>query len=158
MASSTSSADIRARMEATARDFLQAYEDGETHSDASIINRSVTPDCRRYLLPASVPRAFGLAPDFFFDTTTYKEAYGNDIQKLRFRKNVMANLVIDTEARRVAFTSSAEVQVKDGGETYPAELSWYLYFNQDGSKVEKVVEFCDKDVILKMASASSPES
>lgn len=66
----------------------------------------------------------------------------------------MANLIIDTEARRAAFTSIAEVQANNG-EMYPAELAWFLYFNEDGSKVKKVVEFCDKDVILRMANTAA---
>jgi hypothetical protein len=55
--------------------------------------------------------------------------------------------------RRAAFTSVAEVWVKNG-EVYSAEQAWALYSNEDGFKVNKVVEFCDKDVILKMANES----
>jgi hypothetical protein len=43
----------------------------------------------------------------------------------------------------------------NSGESYQAELAWFLYFNEDGSKVKKVVEFCDKDVILKMANTAA---
>jgi hypothetical protein len=39
-------------------------------------------------------------------------------------------------------------------EVYLVEQVRVLYFNEDGSKVNKVVEFCDKDVILKMANES----
>lgn len=73
MASSHSSDDLRERIEATARAFLSAYEEGAVHQDASIINRDVTADCTRHLLPASVPQAFDLPADFFFDTTRYQE-------------------------------------------------------------------------------------
>lgn len=154
MASSTASTNLRERIEATARAFLSAYEEGAEQNDASIINRDVTEDCSRYLLPASVPQAFGLSPDFFFDTTKYQETFAKDIEVLKFRNNNISNLVIDAEARRAAFTSIADVHVVNSGESYPAELAWYLYFNDDGSKVQKVVEFCDKDVILKMANTS----
>jgi hypothetical protein len=41
------------------------------------------------------------------------------------------------------------------GESYPAELTWFLYFNEDGSIVKKVVEFCVKDVILRMANTAA---
>ncbi|KAF9874095.1 hypothetical protein CkaCkLH20_08467 [Colletotrichum karsti] len=135
MTSDHFSTTIRERIEATARAFLSAYEEGGAQGDASIINRDVTADCSRYLLPAS-------------------ELFAKDIKVLKFTNNVMANLIIDTEARRAAFTSIAEVH-SVGGETYPAELAWYLYFNEDGSKVKKVVEFCDKDVILRMANTSA---
>ncbi|GFF25928.1 hypothetical protein IFM61606_09584 [Aspergillus udagawae] len=154
MASSPSSTNLRGRIEATARAFLSAYEEGGAQNDASIINRDVTADCTRYLLPASVPQAFGLPVDFFFDTTKYQETFAKDIKVLKFRNNIIANLVIDTEARRAAFTSIADVHA-NSGESYQAELAWFLYFNEDGSKVKKVVEFCDKDVILKMANTSA---
>lgn len=150
----SSSMNLRQRMEATAGAFLSAYEEGGVQNDASIINRNVTADCTRYLLPASVPQAFGLPADFFFDTAKYQEAFAKDIKVLKFKNNIMANLIIDTEAHRAAFTSIAEVQANNG-ETYPAELAWFLYFNEDGSKVKKVVEFCDKDVILRMANTAA---
>ncbi|GLA07551.1 hypothetical protein AnigIFM60653_008785 [Aspergillus niger] len=150
----SSSMNLRQCIEATARAFLSAYEEGSVQNDASIINRNVTADCTRYLLPSSVPHAFGLPADFFFDTAKYQEMFGKDIKVLKFTNNIMANLIIDTEARRAAFTSVAEVHANNG-ETYPAEMAWFLYFNEDGSKVKKVVEFCDKDVILRMANTAA---
>jgi len=150
----SASMSLRQRMEATARAFLCAYEEGSVQNDASIINHNVTADCTRYLLPASVPQAFGLPADFFFDTAKYQELFAKDIKVLKFKNSIMANLIIDTEARRAAFTSIAEVQANNG-EMYPAELAWFLYFNEDGSKVKKVVEFCDKDVILRMANTAA---
>ncbi|KAG4443187.1 hypothetical protein IFR05_001329 [Cadophora sp. M221] len=153
-ASNPSSTNLRERMEATVQSFLSAYEEGGVNDDASIINRDVTPECTRHLLPASVPHAFGLSKDFFFDTETYQETYAKDIKVLKFRNFNSANLVIDTNARRASFTSIATVQ-PSGEDSYLAEAAWFLYFNQDGSKVEKVVEFCDKDVLLRMASKSA---
>lgn len=141
-------------MEATARDFLAAFDDGSAEGDASIINRNVTVDCTRHMLPASVPQAFGLPTDVVFDTTKFQEVFARDIKVMKFRNSMIANLVIDTEARRAAFTSIAEVH-PNSGESYSAEQSWYLYFTDDGSKVKKVVEFCDKDAILKMANTSA---
>lgn len=154
MASVPSPTNLRERIENTAQVFLSAYEEGGAQNDASIINRDVTADCTRYLLPASVPQAFGLPADFFFDTTKYQEMFAKDIKVLKFRNNIIANLVIDTEARRAAFTSIADVHAVSG-ESYQAELAWFLYFNEDGSKVKKVVEFCDKDVILRMANTTA---
>lgn len=154
MASVPSPTNLRERIENTAQVFLSAYEEGGAQNDASIINRDVTADCTRYLLPASVPQAFGLPADSFFDTTKYQEMFAKDIKVLKFRNNIIANLVIDTEARRAAFTSIADVHAVSG-ESYQAELAWFLYFNEDGSKVKKVVEFCDKDVILRMANTTA---
>ena len=155
MTSAPSSASLRERIEATTRSFLSGFEEGSAQDDASIINRDVTADCVRYLLPASVPQAFGLPTEFFFNTTTYQEAFAKDIKLLKFKNNVISNLTIDTDARQAAFTSIAEVHVRSSQESYPAEGAWYLYFNDDGSKVKKVVEFCDKDVLLRMANTDA---
>jgi hypothetical protein len=152
MAASTS--DLRQRIETTTRAFLSAFEEGSAQQDASIINRDVTADCTRLMHPASVPQAFGLPADFAFDTATFQAAFAKDIQVLRFENNVISNLVIDVEARSAAFTSVAKVR-PNKGEEYECEQAWFLCFNGDGSKVKKVVEFCDKDVILRMANSSA---
>ena len=142
----------REQMEITARAFLSAFEEGAAYSDASVINRDLTSDCTRHFLPASVMKAFELPTDTSFDTTAFQSMFGNDIRVLSFKDNVMSNLTIDVEARRAAFTAKADVFVRSSGKTYSSEAAWFLYFNEDGSKVKKVVEFCDKDALLEMAS------
>ncbi|PPJ49771.1 hypothetical protein CBER1_02856 [Cercospora berteroae] len=154
MASTPSTTDLRQRIVQTAQSFLSRFEESSTKNDASIINLDVTEDCTRYMLPASVNQAFQLPADFFFDNKTYQGAVSNDIKVLKFKNNILSNLVIDTEARLATFTSIAKIHPVDGTDFYPAEQAWYLYFNEDGSKVTKVVEFCDKNVLVKMASAS----
>lgn len=146
--------DLRRRIESTTRAFISAFEEGSSQQDASIINRDVTPDCTRHMHPASVPQAFGLPEDFVFDAATFQAAFAKDIKVLRFEGSVISNLVIDAGARSAAFTSVAKV-IPNNGEAYNVEQAWFLYFNEDGSKVKKVVEFCNKDAILRMASASA---
>lgn len=149
-----STSDLRQRIETTTRAFLSAFGEGSAQQDASIINRDVTADCTRHMHPASVPQAFGMPADFVFDTSTFEAAFAKDIKVLRFENNIISNLIIDVEARSAAFTSIAKVRpVK--GESYECEQAWFLYFIEDGTKVKKVVEFCDKDVILRMANASA---
>jgi hypothetical protein len=154
MASTIPIGSLRERIETTTRAFLSAFEEGSTLQDASLINRDVTASCTRHMLPASILQAFSLSPDFAFSTSAFQEVFSKDIKVLRFKNNIISNLVIDTEARRAAFTSVAEVHT-NGGEVYSAEQAWILSFNEDGSKIEKVVEFCDKDVVLRMASTTA---
>jgi len=154
MASTLPSSDLRQRIETTTRAFLSAFEEGSTLQDASLINRNVTATCTRHMLPASILSSFSLPPDFTFSPTAFQEVFAKDITVLKFANNELSNLVIDTEARRAAFTSKAEVRTR-AGEVYSAEQAWILSFTEDGSEIEKVVEFCDKDVVLRMASASA---
>lgn len=149
----TTRSNLRQRIETTTRAFLSAFEEGSTHQDPSIINRDVTKDCSRLMCPASIPEAFGLPKDFLFDTESFQAAFANDIKVLRFENIKILDLVIDTEACSAAFRSSFEVSRIDG-ESFDYEQSWFLDFAADGLKVQKVVEFCDKDGILKMAKAS----
>ncbi|GKT47483.1 uncharacterized protein ColSpa_07664 [Colletotrichum spaethianum] len=155
MATTPSSFDIRKSIKATAEAFLASYEDGAAQNDPAIINRNVTPDCTRHLLPSSVPGALGLPADFSIDNTTFQDVFAKDIQFLKFRNGVISNLVIDTEARRAAFTAVSEVAVVNSEESYPFECSFTLYFNEDGSRVRKVIEFLDKDGTVKMANTSN---
>ncbi|KAH7075006.1 hypothetical protein FB567DRAFT_182191 [Paraphoma chrysanthemicola] len=150
----SSTTNLRARIDTTARAFLSAFEESDTHNDPTIINRDVTPDCHRHLLPASVPEAFSLPTDFAFDITTYLQAFTKDLKVLKFKNNVISNLVIDTETRRASFISTANIHPING-DSYVGEQAWFLYFNEDGSKVTKVVEFCDKDLLVRMAKESA---
>lgn len=148
-----STSNLRQRIETTTRAFLSAFEEGSTQQDASIINREVTADCTRHMHPASVPQAFGLPADFAFDTAAFQAAFAKDIKVLRFESNIISNLMIDTESLSAAFTSIAKV-VPNIGEAYEVEQAWFLYLTADGLKVKKVVEFCDKEMIVRMANAS----
>jgi hypothetical protein len=152
MTSTPSTSSLREQIGATSRAFLASFEDGAALNDASIINRDVTENCTRLLLPESVPKAFGMPVDVTFDTAAFQSLFGNDIKVLCFKDNVISNLIVDTEARSAAFTAKAWVEVRSSGEKYSSEGAWFLYLNDDGSKVKKVVEFCDKDAIMKMAS------
>jgi hypothetical protein len=106
------------------------------------------------MLPASIPQAFELPPGFSFDKTTFQGLFAKDIKVFKFGNNIMSNLVIDTEARRAAFTSLADVHTHHG-DSYIVEQAWILYSNEDGSKIRKVVDFCDKDAILRMANTAA---
>lgn len=151
MASAT---NLRERIETTLRAFLSAFEEGSTQGDASLVNRDVTADCKRHMLPESVHQVIGLPPGSALDRAQYQELFAKDMKALKFTKNAIANLVIDTEARRASFTSFAEVHPRNG-ESFTSEQAWVLYFDEDADKVNKVVEFCDKDTLLKMANSSA---
>ncbi|WYZ35720.1 hypothetical protein EsH8_X_000367 [Colletotrichum jinshuiense] len=139
---------FRQTAEATIKSFLESYTDGASQNDPSIINRDVTPDCTRHLLPGSMLKAFGMPPDFGISTDAYEKNFAKDIRAFSVHDNVISNLVIDAETRKAAFTSVSKIVFKDGSESLALEFSWFLDFNEDGSKVKKVIEFCDKDSVV----------
>ncbi|KAH7367652.1 hypothetical protein B0T11DRAFT_336989 [Plectosphaerella cucumerina] len=73
-----------------------------------------------------------------------QKAFEKDLTVVGFHDGIISNLVIDTETRRAAYTTITTIRTKVG-ESYTYEVAWTLYFNDDGSKVKKAVEFCDKD-------------
>ncbi|KAM0257544.1 hypothetical protein ACHAPA_011668 [Fusarium lateritium] len=140
---------LRTVIEHTTRQFLGAYKDAGEKNDPTIINRDVTDSCKRYFLPAGVLKLFGAPADSALDTAAYEEAMAKDLERGRVIRTQVFNLAVDTEARKSAATTITDMVFKDG-DTVVMEHSWVLDFNEDGSKVSNVVEFCDMDGLRKM--------
>ncbi|KAM0431981.1 hypothetical protein ACHAQK_009896 [Fusarium lateritium] len=140
---------LRTVIEHTTRQFLGAYKDAGEKNDPTIINRDVTDSCKRYFLPAGVLKLFGAPADSALDTAAYEEAMAKDLERGQVIRTQVFNLAVDTEARKSAATTITDMVFKDG-DTVVMEHSWVLDFNEDGSKVSNVVEFCDMDGLRKM--------
>jgi hypothetical protein len=153
----SSQAEIRSTIEATIRDFIGAYKDGAAQNDPSIINRNVAAQCTRHLLPASLVQALGAPADFVIDNEEYQRLFANDLKVGGVQRCTLSNLVIDVTARKAAATTVADMVCKDG-ETIVMEHSWFLDFSEDGSKVTKVVEFCDPDGVHKLMAKIGGET
>ncbi|RGP80707.1 hypothetical protein FLONG3_1182 [Fusarium longipes] len=145
----SSSKDVRTAIEQTTRQFLAAYQDAGEAKDPSIINRDVTDDCKRYFLPAGIMTLFGTSPGTAIDNAAYEAAMAKDMTKGSVTRTDIANLAIDTETRKAAATTMTDMKFHDG-EVLVMEHSWVLEFNEDGSKVSKVVEFCDIDGVRRL--------
>ncbi|KAK1573260.1 uncharacterized protein LY79DRAFT_569007 [Colletotrichum navitas] len=148
MPSTPSSAELRKTIELTTRSFLAAYTDANEQNDPSLINRDVTADCTRHMLPSTMVKAFGLPAGISIPNEAYIQNIARNIRVYSVQDSVISDLVIDIETRKAAFTSKSNVVYKTGWESHPIEFSWLLDFNEDGSKVKKVTEFCDKDTVL----------
>jgi hypothetical protein len=141
--------ELRTAIEQTTRQFLGAYKDCGEANDPSIINRDVTDDCKRYFLPAGVMTLFGAPAGAAVDNAAYEAAMTRDMTQSSVTWTEIANLAIDTEARKAAATTITDVKYHDG-EVVVMEHSWVLDFNEDGSKVSNVVEFCDMDGVRRL--------
>ena len=150
-ANNMASGDLRKAMEATARDFFDSYQAGTVQNDPSLVNRSVSPDCKRHLLPKSMLKAAGIPVEFAFDNETYQNEFTKDLKLGSVGEHDVANLVIDVEARKLAATTTTQIHYKVGEkERLTLEFSWFFNFNEDGSKITKVVEFTDSNAVQKM--------
>ncbi|KAM0424507.1 hypothetical protein ACHAPT_010221 [Fusarium lateritium] len=153
MASNQDSAGIRKAIEATTRGFIAAYKDGAIENDPAIINRNVDPSCTRHLLPASLLKALGAPLDYVIGNDEYEKLFAQDLEVGGVERSDISNLTIDVEARKAAAATVTDMVCKDG-ETIVMEHSWFLSFNEDGSKVTKVVEFCDAESVHRLMAKS----
>ncbi|KAF4947355.1 hypothetical protein FSARC_13976 [Fusarium sarcochroum] len=148
--------DLRKHIEKTTRSFMNAYKDVGEKNDPTIINRDVTEDCKRHFLPASAVEFLGMPPGYTCDNAAYEAAMARDIKRGIVKRIVISNLTIDTEARKSAVTSISDMVFKDG-ETVAMEHSWVFDFNEDGSKITNVIEFCDLGSLRKMVGKVYPD-
>ncbi|KAF4340100.1 hypothetical protein FBEOM_5960 [Fusarium beomiforme] len=146
----STSQDLRKQIEVTVNSFLASYEDGRKANDPSVINRDVTPDCTRQLLPASLCKALGLPEEFLMTNDIYEKLFADDLSLGGIHNTVSQHLLIDVEARRAAVESSGDMIYHDG-EVLHLEFSWILYLNEDAKKISKVIEFADSNAVQKMA-------
>ncbi|KAI1040680.1 hypothetical protein LB505_012223 [Fusarium chuoi] len=143
--------DLRKQIETTVNSFLASYEDGRKAKDPTVINRDVTPDCTRQLLPASLCKALGLPEEFLIPNDIYEKLYADDLSLGGVHNTVSKHLTIDVEARRAAVESSGDI-IYHHGETLHLEFSWIFYLTGDGTKISRVIEFADSMAVLKMAA------
>lgn len=157
MASGQDSASLRKAIETTTRGFIAAYKDGAEEDNPAIINRNVADGCTRHLLPASLLKALGAPPDFVIDNAEYERLFAQDLEVGGVQRSDISNLTIDVEARKAAATTVTDMVCKDE-ETIIMEHSWFLSFNEDGSKVAKVVEFCDAESVHRLMAKSKTKT
>ncbi|KAH7233343.1 hypothetical protein BKA59DRAFT_488012 [Fusarium tricinctum] len=151
MSTNQDAGEIRKNIEATIDSFLLAYEDGREANDPSIINRVVTPDCTRQLLPASLCEALGVPPEFLMPNDMYEKLFADDLALGGVYNTTPRHLVIDVEARRAAVSTTGDFKYHDG-EVIALEFAFAFYFNDDGTKISKVIEVADSNAVLKMAA------
>ncbi|KAF4962558.1 hypothetical protein FSARC_9336 [Fusarium sarcochroum] len=149
MSSDQTNQDLRKKIEATLVSFLAAYEDGKAQNNPSLINRDVTPDCLRHLLPTSLCKSLGLPPDFAMNNEIYEQNYANDLKLGGVHDTVNTNLVIDVDASKAALTTKSDLTFNEG-DLLVLEFAWFFDLNEDGSKIKRVVEFADPDAVKAM--------
>ncbi|KAM0346185.1 hypothetical protein ACHAPU_005606 [Fusarium lateritium] len=157
MSSYKAPGNIRASIEATIDRFLLAYEDGRKANDPSVINRAVTPDCTRQLLPASLCEALGAPPDFLIPNDQYQRLFAEDLSLGGVHNTATRHLVIDVDARRAAVSTTADFKYHDG-DVVSLEFAWTFYFNEDGTKISKVIEVADSNGVMKMVAKARAQT
>ncbi|KAF4445504.1 hypothetical protein F53441_10757 [Fusarium austroafricanum] len=152
----TSKENLREAIEHTSRQFFAAYVDAGDQNNPAIINRDTDENCKRYYRPLTLLDFFGVPQDFAHENGAYEGGIDNNLKKGAVKTCEVSNMTIDVEARRSAATTKSDMVFKDG-ETLVMERAWILDFNDDGSKVVKVLEFCDQLATRRMVMKVYPE-
>ncbi|KAI7760596.1 hypothetical protein LZL87_009480 [Fusarium oxysporum] len=137
MASSQTN-DIKSAIEATVKSYLTSFIDARTQNNPSLVNRDLTSDCARSMIPSTLGGGFTMTND------AYLHVFTEGLKVGAMHKNTISDLIIDIEARKAAVTTVAEL-VFNNGEELKLDFSWFLHFNEDGDKICKIVEYVDSD-------------
>ncbi|KAF5580154.1 hypothetical protein FPANT_9429 [Fusarium pseudoanthophilum] len=137
MASSQTN-DVKSTIEATVKSYLTSFIDARVQNNRALVNRDVTADCIRSMLPSTLGGGFTMTNDQYLHVFTEGLKVGG------MHKNTISDLIIDAEARKAAVTTVAEL-IFNNGEDLKLDFSWFLHFNEHGDKICKIVEFVDSD-------------
>ncbi|KAF9784193.1 hypothetical protein IL306_008121 [Fusarium sp. DS 682] len=130
--------DVKTTIEATVKSYLTSFIDARTQNNPSLVNRDVTLDCTRSMLPSPLGGGFTMTND------AYLQVFTEGLKVGGMHKNTISDLIVDVDARKAAVTTVAEL-VFNNGEELKLDFSWFLHFNDHGDRICKIVEFVDSD-------------
>ncbi|KAK5657639.1 hypothetical protein OQA88_2711 [Cercophora sp. LCS_1] len=138
--------DLRETMTQTLRKVLHAYVDVSTNRDITLLSTDLDPSCTRSFAPTSFLEAIGVPTDTkaLLTNAQYEAAYGQNQAAVTMKTVEISNIVIDTANKTAAAHTKYVNEYKDkGGEEMVMEFAWFLGFNEDGTKVNSIIEFAD---------------
>ncbi|OBS19120.1 hypothetical protein FPOA_10844 [Fusarium poae] len=130
-----STANIKQNIEVTIKGYISSFVDARVENNPHIVNRNTSPDCLRSMLP-SILGGGGTMPN-----GAYEAIFAKGLQAGGMDSVNITDLIIDEDARKAAVTAVADMVFL--GERSSMDFSWFLHFNEDGTKIVKIVEFVD---------------
>ena len=142
---------VYSNIEATIQDFLVSYEDAVKSKDAHHLSRTLAPECRRYISPASFPKSQGMPAGISMTNDEYESFAGPKVISTESFRYETYNTIIDVaKLKAVAHV----VQHNAVAETsFDMEQVWFFDFVEDGTKIREVREFMDTAEVAKMMVA-----
>jgi hypothetical protein len=142
-------AKLREAIEATTRECILSYEAASNPSkNASLISRSLSSSCTRLIVPWNFLASMGaLELDRLVPNAEYERLFAADLKVTHFPSGTtdILDLTIDETARKSAARTSHIIEFSDGDEM-TLEFAWFFDLEVDGTKVKRIVEFCDPDL------------
>lgn len=133
----------------TVMSFFADYEAAAAGAPASVISSTLAPHCRRYLRPQSFLDSINFPPDFYYNNTGYEASVGPELGVTKTASWTVVNLSVDEHQRTAAALTEYRVRLCNSTDEYLLEFSWTWYFDQSGTKIEKIIEVVDPIVALQ---------
>ncbi|PTD09770.1 hypothetical protein FCULG_00007362 [Fusarium culmorum] len=127
-----SSINIKQNIEATTKGYVSSFADAKAENNPQLVNRNTSPECLRSMLPSI------LGGGGTMNNEAYEVIFTNGLQAGGMESANITDLVIDVDARKAAVTAVADMVFL--GEKSSMDFSWFLHFNEDGTKIVKIVD------------------
>jgi ketosteroid isomerase-like protein len=130
-------------VKATIEDFVRSHDDGVRMKDASQLLRTLTTDCTRSLRPASFLQEMGMPVDAVMSNEMFLAHFESLIAFMGSATTTLLDSVVDAPGRRAVIHITHHVNMADGENDATLENAIFLHFTEDGSKINKIVEYAD---------------
>ncbi|KAF5238157.1 hypothetical protein FAUST_5671 [Fusarium austroamericanum] len=127
-----SSINIKQNIEATTKGYVSSFADAKAENNPQLVNRNTSPECLRSMLPSI------LGGGGTMNNEAYEVIFTKGLQAGGMESANITDLVIDVDARKAAVTAVADMVFL--GEKSSMDFSWFLHFNEEGTKIVKIVD------------------
>jgi len=129
-------------MRETIEVFFKGYIEATNTRDPSSVSTVLSPECMRALAPPSFLEAVGVPRDISISVEHYEAQYAKEIHVFSIRGYDIRNLTVDVPSRKCAAWTIYKGDISDGSDL-EMQITWFLDFNEDGTKITHIVEFVD---------------
>ncbi|KAK0666030.1 hypothetical protein QBC41DRAFT_305572 [Cercophora samala] len=138
--------NLHQKLQSTLKTFLHGPIEATTHKTPSFVSSVLSPDCLRYIAPASFLASIGAPADFAFDVATWEAQYAHEASFIGTKSVDITHLVVDPEtmtgAARTVYIDNLYL-ANGGKEEVTLDVSWFVKFGEKGEKITEVTEILD---------------
>lgn len=135
------SASLYTRLQTTARDFLDSYNQAHASQNPKCLSQTLTPDCTR---ECASPSLLKLVPSLSngLSVAEFEQIEGANIANHEVYDNRILDMTIDEQERKVVICTNRHAVYKDERELDIPQMNT-LWMTDDGTKVKRIVQFLD---------------
>ncbi|KAK4654150.1 hypothetical protein QC762_0062600 [Podospora pseudocomata] len=137
----------------TLKTFLLGPIEATTQKNPSLLSSVLSPDCLRYIAPASFLASIGAPPDVAFDVATWEAQYTSESRFIGTKSVDITHLVVDAEtmtgAARTVYVDNLHL-ANGENEEVKLDVSWFVKFNENGENITEVTGILDGLVFVEV--------